>query len=157
MIFNLVDWLENEVPGIIENPGRLRDISAAASGYSETQQSPHRVQSRKRPAQTDLNRRKPQHADVLNRWQAKQATPQQVKMLNTRMSLPAWKLRDEIVKAVNSHQVTIISGETGSGKSTQSVQFILDDMIQRQFGASANIVCTQAAQDISLRPRGPSQ
>ena len=143
MIFNLVDWLENEVPGIIENPGQLRDISAAASDYSETQQSPHRVQARKRPARTDLNRRKPQHADVLNRWQAKQATPQQVKMLNARMSLPAWKLRDEIVKAVNSHQVTIISGETGSGKSTQSVQFILDDMIRRQVGASANIVCTQ--------------
>jgi len=37
----------------------------------------------------------------------------------------------------------LISGETGSGKSTQSVQFVLDDLIQRKLGAVANIVCTQ--------------
>jgi ATP-dependent RNA helicase DHX57 len=35
------------------------------------------------------------------------------------------------------------SGETGSGKSTQSVQFVLDDLIKRKLGAIANIVCTQ--------------
>ncbi|KAK4692759.1 hypothetical protein P7C71_g4507, partial [Lecanoromycetidae sp. Uapishka_2] len=64
-------------------------------------------------------------------------------MLSARRSLPAWRLQNEIVQAVNGHQVTIISGETGSGKSTQSVQFVLDDMIQRGAGASANIICTQ--------------
>ena len=64
-------------------------------------------------------------------------------MLGTRQKLPAWQLGDEIVRAVNTSQVTIISGETGSGKSTQSVQFILDDLIRRELGATANIVCTQ--------------
>nr|GFD58287.1 putative ATP-dependent rna helicase ucp12 [Tanacetum cinerariifolium] len=34
-------------------------------------------------------------------------------------------------------------GETGSGKSTQSVQFVLDDLIQKQLGAVVNIICTQ--------------
>jgi ATP-dependent RNA helicase DHX57 len=64
-------------------------------------------------------------------------------MLRARRSLPAWNLRIAIVEAVNDHQVTIISGETGSGKSTQSVQFILDDMIRRELGGATNIICTQ--------------
>ena len=52
-------------------------------------------------------------------------------------------MRETIIANVDSHQITIISGETGSGKSTQSVQFILDDLIQRTLGSSANIYCTQ--------------
>ncbi len=39
--------------------------------------------------------------------------------------------------------MTIISGETGSGKSTQSVQFVLDDLYSRGLGSAANIVVTQ--------------
>jgi ATP-dependent RNA helicase DHX57 len=143
MILNLVGWLENEATRIVENPGQLRDISAAASGYGKTQKQPHSGQALKRPLRTDSKPSNSQQADILKCWQAKQATSQQIRMLNARISLPAWKLRDDIVKAVNTSQVTIISGQTGSGKSTQSVQFILDDMIQRQLGASANIVCTQ--------------
>merc|ERR1711939_1045891 len=37
----------------------------------------------------------------------------------------------------------IISGETGSGKSTQSAQFILDDLYQNSLGDSVKIICTQ--------------
>ena len=142
MIFNLVEWLENEVPHIVANPGQLRDISAAASGQREPKRKPQRVQAR-RPPRIVFSPGSSQNIDLLRRWQSKQATSQQTKMLSARKSLPAWKLRNDIVEAVNNHQVTIISGETGSGKSTQSVQYILDDMIQRQIGASANIICTQ--------------
>lgn len=42
---------------------------------------------------------------------------------------------------VNSHQVTIIQGETGSGKTTQVAQFILDHYARHsQF---CNIIVTQ--------------
>ena len=142
MIFNLVEWLENEVPHVVANPGQLRDISAAASGQREPKQKPKHIRFW-RPPRMVFNPGSSQNIDLLKRWHAKQATPQQINMLSARKSLPAWKLRNDIVEAVNNHQVTIISGETGSGKSTQSVQFILDDMIQRQIGASANIICTQ--------------
>lgn len=144
-IFNLVDWLENEIPDIVESPGPLRDVSAAAAG-NEKVQSPSwgsHKQNRRRPPRVDRTPGSAQSIDLLSRWQSRQATPKQLKMLSARKSLPAWRLQEEIVRAVNGHQVTIISGETGSGKSTQSVQFILDDMIQRQVGASANIICTQ--------------
>ena len=145
MIFNLVDWLENEIPNIVENPGKLRDVSTAASGHHETltKTPASDSQSRRRPVRVKMAPENPQNVDMFKRWQSKQGTPQQMKMLAARRSLPAWRLQDDIVKAVDEHQVTIISGETGSGKSTQSVQFVLDNMIKRQIGSSANIICTQ--------------
>ena len=145
MIFSLVDWLEMEIPKIMENPGKLRDISAAISGDKtlEKNQSSSRSQYMRRPNPIAWDTGNPRNAQLLNKRRAKLNSPQQQKMLAGRKSLPAWSLRDEIVDKVNSEQVTIISGETGSGKSTQSVQFVLDDMIQRGLGAFANIVCTQ--------------
>lgn len=145
MIFNLVDWLESEIPRIVENPGPLRDVSTAATGKEKTIDilRDSSKQTRRRPQPINWAPGSAQSMNILSRWQSRQATSKQVKMLSARKSLPAWKLQEEIVQAVHGHQVTIISGETGSGKSTQSVQFILDDMIQRQVGASANIICTQ--------------
>lgn len=54
-------------------------------------------------------------------------------------ALPIYGKRQEIVRTVQENQVTIILGETGSGKSTQLVQY-LDDSGHYQSGL---IVCTQ--------------
>ena len=145
MIFNAVDWLENNIPYIVHNPGKLRGVFAVVTRGDEKQISnpDDLLVARRQPAQTYGSARGPQSIDILNRWQARQATPQQQKMLAGRQTLPAWGLQEAIVNAVNEHQVTIISGETGSGKSTQCVQFVLDDMIKRQLGGAANLVCTQ--------------
>ena len=146
MIFNMVDWLEAEIPNIVEHPGKLRDVSAGASAVGElhTISTQNRNQHARRPPRSlDLRPGNPQSITMLDRWRARQESSQQRKMLAARQFLPAWNLRDSIVKTVNEYQVTIISGETGSGKSTQSVQFILEDMIERKLGAAANIVCTQ--------------
>ncbi|KAK2807039.1 hypothetical protein FQN50_005613 [Emmonsiellopsis sp. PD_5] len=42
----------------------------------------------------------------------------------TRKSLPIYKFRDEILQAVADHQIIIIVGETGSGKTTQIPQYL---------------------------------
>jgi pre-mRNA-splicing factor ATP-dependent RNA helicase DHX16 len=42
----------------------------------------------------------------------------------TRKSLPIYQFRDEIIQAVADHQVLIIVGETGSGKTTQIPQYL---------------------------------
>ncbi|RMZ79376.1 hypothetical protein DV738_g3309, partial [Chaetothyriales sp. CBS 135597] len=42
----------------------------------------------------------------------------------TRKSLPVYRFRDEIIQAVRDHQVLIIVGETGSGKTTQLPQYL---------------------------------
>jgi len=40
--------------------------------------------------------------------------------------------------------VVIVSGETGSGKTTQVPQFILEDAIASGRGTRTRIICTQA-------------
>ncbi|OGM41547.1 hypothetical protein ABOM_010380 [Aspergillus bombycis] len=145
MVYNLLDWLEMHLPEIMQNPGKLRDIATVTATSSTTEgnlELPMR-QSRKKSKVISWQPGSPQSISIREAWQARQATPAQQDMTRKRESLPAWNIQDAIVRAVNSHQVTIISGETGSGKSTQSVQFILDDMIRRDLGGIANIICTQ--------------
>lgn len=144
MLFNIVDWLEQNIPRITEQPGRLRDVASVTSTpINQVSSRSRATKQRRRPEPITWNDRGGKSQQILNDWRAKQSTPSQQKMLEARQNLPAWKLQDDIVSSVNSNQVTIISGETGSGKSTQSVQFILDDLIKRLFGQQANIICTQ--------------
>lgn len=57
-----------------------------------------------------------------------------------RRTLPAFKVRDDLLRFIRDNQVTVVIGETGSGKTTQLAQFLYED------GFSANgsmIGCTQ--------------
>ena len=63
--------------------------------------------------------------------------------LATRQKLPMWDAQGEVVAAVRAAQVVLVVGETGSGKSTQVPQFILDEHIEAGRGAECNIICTQ--------------
>ncbi|XP_048503331.1 DExH-box ATP-dependent RNA helicase DExH5, mitochondrial isoform X2 [Beta vulgaris subsp. vulgaris] len=65
------------------------------------------------------------------------------KMLEFRISLPAFKERDALIRAIACNQVIIVSGETGCGKTTQIPQFILESEIESSRGASCSIICTQ--------------
>mmetsp|Transcript_1991 Transcript_1991/g.4024 ORF Transcript_1991/g.4024 Transcript_1991/m.4024 type:complete len:263 (-) Transcript_1991:662-1450(-) len=55
-----------------------------------------------------------------------------------RRKLPIWNKRDEILDAIDSSAVTIITGETGCGKSTQVAQYLLE-----MDSMNYNVVCTQ--------------
>ncbi|KAJ3119683.1 hypothetical protein HK098_005229, partial [Nowakowskiella sp. JEL0407] len=61
--------------------------------------------------------------------------------LSQRLNLPVYNLRNEIISLVGNNQVVIVSGETGSGKSTQVPQFILEDAIENK--NECKIFCTQ--------------
>ena len=47
-------------------------------------------------------------------------------LLETRTQLPVYQHKEQVLAAVRREQVTVIAGETGSGKSTQVPQFILE-------------------------------
>ncbi|WRX07906.1 Helicase [Theobroma cacao] len=53
--------------------------------------------------------------------------------------LPIYAHRQEILTRIHGEQIMVLIGETGSGKSTQLVQFLTDSAI----AANESIVCTQ--------------
>lgn len=75
--------------------------------------------------------------------QDKKTNPRYLEMQRFREKLPSHNMKEEIIKMVYGNQVTVISGETGCGKTTQVTQFILDDYINKGKGSACHIVCTQ--------------
>ncbi|XP_071742100.1 probable pre-mRNA-splicing factor ATP-dependent RNA helicase DEAH5 [Rutidosis leptorrhynchoides] len=56
-----------------------------------------------------------------------------------RQSLPIYKLKKELVQAVNDNQVLVVIGETGSGKTTQVTQYLAE----AGYTTRGKIGCTQ--------------
>ncbi|KAJ7420367.1 ATP-dependent RNA helicase DHX36 [Willisornis vidua] len=73
----------------------------------------------------------------------KRSDPRYIEMQRFREKLPSYGMKEELVNLINNNRVTVISGETGCGKTTQVTQFILDDHIERGRGSTCRIVCTQ--------------
>lgn len=53
--------------------------------------------------------------------------------------LPAFAVREELLRVIRDNQVIIVIGETGSGKTTQLTQFLYED----GYGRNGMIGCTQ--------------
>ncbi|KAK4172350.1 putative ATP-dependent RNA helicase [Triangularia setosa] len=140
-IYFIVDWVQQNINEIIEKPGALRDVAAVASAASEVPRPVVRSSRKRQRYPKPINwTPNPQSKQE---WLARTEAPHYRKMVAQRERLPAWQVRARVVQTVQQNQVTIISGETGSGKSTQSVQFILDDLYSQGLGGSANIIVTQ--------------
>ncbi|KAF6209908.1 hypothetical protein GE061_015662 [Apolygus lucorum] len=60
-------------------------------------------------------------------------------LLEQRQSLPIYKLKEELIKAVTDNQILIVIGETGSGKTTQMTQYLAE----AGFTSRGKIGCTQ--------------
>lgn len=57
-----------------------------------------------------------------------------------RKSLPVYQYREQLIKAVKDHQVLIVVGETGSGKTTQLPQYLYESGYSEK---GLQIACTQ--------------
>uniref|UniRef100_A0AAX7ULM8 ATP-dependent RNA helicase DHX29 n=1 Tax=Astatotilapia calliptera TaxID=8154 RepID=A0AAX7ULM8_ASTCA len=61
-----------------------------------------------------------------------------------REQLPVFQHRHRVLEALQRHPVVVVAGETGSGKSTQIPQFLLEDLLTGGTAAQpCNIVVTQ--------------
>ncbi|TSM12535.1 ATP-dependent RNA helicase DHX29 [Bagarius yarrelli] len=67
------------------------------------------------------------------------------RLLLERQRLPVFQHRVRVLEALQRHRVVVIAGETGSGKSTQIPQFILEEVLGKAEGKTrqCNVVVTQ--------------
>ncbi|CAI5530276.1 unnamed protein product, partial [Closterium sp. Naga37s-1] len=64
-------------------------------------------------------------------------------MKRKRGELPMAAVREEVVQALREGDVVVVSGETGSGKTTQVPQYIFEEAEASGKAGFCNIVCTQ--------------
>ena len=62
-------------------------------------------------------------------------------MTNNNPDLPIAMHRDRVIQTIEANSVTVIQGSTGSGKSTQVPQYILEHYAMQE--KHCNIICTQ--------------
>jgi pre-mRNA-splicing factor ATP-dependent RNA helicase DHX15/PRP43 len=81
-------------------------------------------------------------ADVaINRWTGQRYSSRYYAILEKRQLLPVYQFKEELIDVVRKNQFVVVEGETGSGKTTQIPQFLVDAGFVEP-GVSA-IACTQ--------------
>ncbi|XP_065871411.1 DExH-box ATP-dependent RNA helicase DExH7, chloroplastic [Euphorbia lathyris] len=160
----ILQWKEGESSSKVENNVEDRrtgfvdwllnadgDASIKATSFpSETLESCDIIESdHSKDAIADSGAGKENHtkdteSSYLRQEQEKKKKMQKYKeMLKTRAALPIIGLKDDILQSMKENNFLVVCGETGSGKTTQVPQYILDDMIESGCGGQCNIICTQ--------------
>ncbi|TKR80757.1 hypothetical protein L596_014773 [Steinernema carpocapsae] len=80
-------------------------------------------------------------SEMLRARDAAKTLPQHIR--NLRERLPVYQFREEIIQAVDRNCLVLIKGSTGNGKSTQIVQYLLEEHIKSGLGAAFNAIVSQ--------------
>ncbi|GMF59583.1 unnamed protein product [[Candida] boidinii] len=142
-VFSCIEWLESNIAKIIENPGPLYDVTHQTSGIYDIENDNTNDLNQNGNKKRNNNISKKRDIEKLRKeYQLRIKTPGFKNSVDNRAKLPAWDKKNDLIKTIMNNKVSLITGETGSGKSTQIVQFILDELNQNDDFVS-NIVCTQ--------------
>ncbi|XWS36077.1 hypothetical protein CRYUN_Cryun20dG0053000 [Craigia yunnanensis] len=81
----------------------------------------------------------------INKWNGRPYSPRYYEILEKRKTLPVWQQKEEFFQVLKANQTLILVGETGSGKTTQIPQFVLDavDIETLDKRRKMMIACTQ--------------
>ncbi len=78
-------------------------------------------------------------ADHMKKNEGASSFSQSKSLREQREYLPAFAVREDLMRVIRDNQVVIVVGETGSGKTTQLTQFLYED----GYGKAGMIGCTQ--------------
>ncbi|EXB55979.1 putative pre-mRNA-splicing factor ATP-dependent RNA helicase [Morus notabilis] len=94
---------------------------------------------------------------LVNTWTGKPYSQRYFEILEKRKTLPVWQQKDEFMQVLRNNQTLILVGETGSGKTTQIPQFVLE-AVEAEYPDKRRkwmVACTQprrvAAMSVSRR------
>eukprot|EP01082_Thalassiosira_pseudonana_P009772 g8712.t1 g8712 contig33:45011-47304(-) len=62
----------------------------------------------------------------INPWTSQPYSSRYQSILQTRLKLPVYQFQSQLLEAVASNQIVVVEGETGSGKTTQIPQFLVE-------------------------------
>ncbi|XP_058761172.1 probable pre-mRNA-splicing factor ATP-dependent RNA helicase DEAH2 isoform X1 [Vicia villosa] len=94
---------------------------------------------------------------LINHWNGKPYSQRYYEILEKRKTLPVWHQKEDFLQVLKDNQTLILVGETGSGKTTQIPQFVLEavDLETPDKRKKMMIACTQprrvAAMSVSRR------
>ncbi|KAJ9445436.1 putative ATP-dependent RNA helicase spindle-E [Diplonema papillatum] len=91
--------------------------------------------------------------DEVTRIGAWQVGLQKEKFGALRTRLSVWKHREELLRLVDSNRVSIVTGATGCGKSTQVPQILLDSMTSSRFKKPVLVAQTRRIATTSVAAR----
>ena len=116
------------LPDVVE-VGSLGDVSESRRGGYRRSLEGREAQVRDETLQRKLN-------EFLE-------DPRLSDLRDKKAGLPMNQYRAQVLDLVNGNVYSIVVGATGSGKTTQVPQILMDDAISRGKGSSCNIICTQ--------------
>jgi small subunit ribosomal protein S24e len=147
VFFQMSDMLDDQIRDLvvdIKKSNLYRNRPAILSATSAEHDQSHSATTPRFPAgrhSTSFLAEKSRQ--LLSSRQRYLADPKLEQMRSSRMSLPVYARAEDVISHIRDNDVTICMAATGSGKTTQIPQLILDDYIERGKGANCNIVCTQ--------------
>ncbi|XP_052808970.1 ATP-dependent RNA helicase DHX29-like [Mya arenaria] len=128
----------SKVQGRSEVKDSEDDVLESWENFEEAEDLPDRADEKNNRS---LKRAIP-FKNVKESYMRNQQSKLYTELLETRQQLPVYQHKDTVLESLQQHNVVLVAGETGSGKSTQVPHFVLEACLSQGI-ENCNIVCTE--------------